>query len=108
MRSIRWPLVPTRIGVPPGPRTARAVDSQSSAWKYAPSKSTVPSRSSGCDDLDRLLEAADAVVEGVAEGVVLRFVPAGAEAEDEAAAADLVDRLGHLGHQARVAEADAD
>ena len=56
----------------------------------------------------RLLEAADAVVEGVAEGAVLRLVPAGAEAQDQPAAADLVDRVGHLRQQRRVAEAGAD
>ena len=49
------------------------------------------------DDGHRLLEPGDATVEGVAECLELRFVPAGAETEREPAAADLVDRIGHLG-----------
>src|SRR4029453_1781949 len=48
-------------------------------------------------------EAADPVVVGVTEGEVVRFVPAGAETEDEAAAADLVDRVGDLRLEGRVA-----
>ena len=60
------------------------------------------------DDRERLLEAIDAVVEGKAEGAVLRLVPARAETEDQPAAADLVDGVGHLGQQGRVAETGAD
>ena len=48
-----------------------------------------------------------AVVERVAEGAELGLVPAGPEAEDEPAAADLVDRRGLLGEQRRVVEARA-
>src|SRR5215211_3388209 len=44
------------------------------------------------DDLERLLEARDPVVERDPERPELRLVPAGAKAEDEAAAGDLVDR----------------
>src|ERR1700759_5244673 len=39
-------------------------------------------------------------------GVVL-FVPAGAEAEDDAAPADVVDGARHVGEQVRIAIADA-
>src|SRR5205823_4627949 len=55
------------------------------------------------NDLQALLEAADAVVEGVAEGAVLELVPASAEAKYEAPDADPGHRLGHLGEQGRVA-----
>ena len=56
------------------------------------------------DDRQRLLESADLVVGRVAEGLVLRVVPATPDAEDEPAAADVVERRGHLGQQGRVAE----
>src|SRR5688500_2698275 len=49
------------------------------------------------DDGQRLLEAGGAVVEGVAEGAELRFVIAGPQAQNQPAAADLVDRVGHFG-----------
>ena len=61
----------------------------------------------GPDDLHRLLEAADAVVEREAERVVLRSVPARPEAQDETPGADLVQGDGHLGQQRRVPEAGA-
>ena len=51
------------------------------------------------DDLERLLEARDAVVVGQAERAVLGLVPAGAEPEDEPAAAHLLDRRRHLRDQ---------
>ena len=44
----------------------------------------VPGAQQGGDDLQRLLEAADAVVVGEAEGGVFGLVPAGAETEDQA------------------------
>ena len=47
------------------------------------------------------------MVEGIAEGMVLRLVPAGAEPEDQPAAGDLLDRVRHLGQQGRVAETGA-
>ena len=59
------------------------------------------------DDLERLLEPPDAVVERVAEGRVLGLVPARAEAEDQAAVRDLVDRRRHLRGQRRRPEAGA-
>jgi hypothetical protein len=59
------------------------------------------------DDGQRLLEAAGEVVEGVAEGGVFGLLPAGPQAEDQAAAADLLERVGHLGQQGRVAKAGA-
>ena len=59
------------------------------------------------DDLEGLLEPRDAVVVRQAEGAVLGLVPAGAEAEDEAAAADLGDRRRHLREQAGRVEARA-
>ena len=58
-------------------------------------------------DRERLLEARDAVVVRDPERPVLLLVPAGAEAEHEAAAADLVDRRRHLRDQARRVEARA-
>ena len=51
-------------------------------------------------DLERLLEAPDAPVERNAERAELRLVPAGAQAEDEPAAGDLVDRRRHARDQA--------
>ena len=55
------------------------------------------------DDRERLLEPADAVVEGRAEGGELDRVPAGADAQHEPAAGDLVDGRGLLGeHERRV------
>ena len=56
------------------------------------------------DDRERLLEPVDAMVERDAEGAELGLVPAGAQAEDQPAAADLVDRRGLLGEDSRVVE----
>jgi hypothetical protein len=61
-----------------------------------PSKSARPARRRG-DDLERLLEAADHVVLGQPEGMTLLARVPGAEPEDEPSAADLVQRLDHLG-----------
>ena len=58
-------------------------------------------------DRERLLEARHAMVVRDPEGAELLLVPAGAEAEHEAPAADLVDRRGHLRDQARRVEAGA-
>src|SRR6185369_15094708 len=55
-------------------------------------------------DLEILLEAPDAVIERVAEGLVLRFMPAATEAKDQAALGDLVELAGHLREQACVPE----
>ena len=59
------------------------------------------------DDGDRLGEAADAVIEWVTKGDVLRLVPTGAETENEAATGDLVDGIGDLREQGWVAERGA-
>ena len=61
----------------------------------------------GPDDRERFLEARDQMVGGEAEGAELRLVPAGAQAEDEAAAAQLIDRGGLLGEEGRVVEVRA-
>src|SRR3954447_5041305 len=70
-------------------------------------KVDLPVAQQAVDDRERLLEAGVAMVEGEAEGAVFRRVPAGAEREDQAATADLVDSVGHLGQQRRVAKARA-
>ena len=54
------------------------------------------------DDPQALLERVEATLEGHAERGELGLVPAGAQAEDESPAADLVERLGHLREQGRV------
>ena len=59
------------------------------------------------DDRERLLEPVDPVVVRVAVGAELGLVPAGAEAEDEPAATQLVDRGGLLGEQGGVVEVRA-
>ena len=77
----------------------------SSSSYHRPWNVTEPSRSSRTDDLERLLEPADAVVERVAERRVLGLVPAAAEAEDQPAAGDFVGGRRHLREQARRPEA---
>jgi hypothetical protein len=60
----------------------------------------------GADHRDGLFEAAKAAaygVEGDAVGLVLVLLPSRANAEDEAAAADVVDLRGHLGEDGGVA-----
>jgi hypothetical protein len=52
------------------------------------------------DDLEGLLESGPTVVEGKPEGPELDLVPPRAEAEHQAAAADLIDRGRHLGQDA--------
>src|SRR4051812_39323621 len=59
------------------------------------------------DDRECLLEAGDAVVVRKAKGGELTLVPPGAEAEHEAAAADLVNGGRDLGEDAGRAEARA-
>jgi hypothetical protein len=56
------------------------------------------------ENLERFLETADAVVEGVAECVELRLVPPAADPQDEPATAHLVERRRHLRQQGRIAE----
>ena len=58
----------------------------------------------GHHDLEPFVEPRDAMVEGIAEGVEFRLVPAAAEAENEPAAADLVQFGGHLGGEGGVTE----
>jgi hypothetical protein len=52
-------------------------------------------------------EPAHPVIEGESKRVVLRLVPPRAEPEDQPAAADLVDRVRHLGDQRRIAKTGA-
>jgi hypothetical protein len=59
------------------------------------------------ENLDRLLEAADTMVEREVEGVEFRLVPAAADPEDEPSAAHLVERCRHLGGDAWVANGSA-
>src|SRR5205823_13456932 len=59
------------------------------------------------DDVESLLEARDAMIERQAEGDELGLVPAGAEPQREAAAADLVERGRHLRQERGIAEGGA-
>jgi hypothetical protein len=59
------------------------------------------------DDREGFLEAVDPVVERHAERAELGLVPAGPDAEHEPATRDLVDRVGLLGQDRRVVEAEA-
>jgi hypothetical protein len=56
------------------------------------------------DDLDRLGELADAMLELISEGVELRPVPAASEPQGQPPAADRVQCRGHLRRQSRVPE----
>src|SRR3989442_6897134 len=59
------------------------------------------------DHLQRFLEAAGQVIEEIAKGFVFWLMPAGSEAQDEAASTDLVEGIGHLGQQRRGAKRGA-
>ena len=59
----------------------------------------------GANDGEGFLEAADPMVEREAVGRVFRLVPAGAEAQDQPTAADLVEGGGLLGEHGGVVEA---
>src|SRR4051812_481837 len=59
------------------------------------------------DDGDRLGEAADAVIEWVTKGDVLRLVPTGAKTKNETATGDLIDGIGDLREQGRVSKRGA-
>jgi hypothetical protein len=48
------------------------------------------------NDLERFPETCGAVIEWIAEGVVLRLMPTCARTEDEAPIADLVEAVSHL------------
>ena len=98
-RSMRSPLDAMRIGIRPGSRPGRGGGGQQDRVVdvvEAPVERHPLAADERQDDLERLLEPPDAMVERVAEGGVLRLVPARAEAEDQAAVRDLVDRRGHL------------
>ena len=56
------------------------------------------------DDPEPVLEPPELIVERDAVAPELRLVPAGTEAQDHATAADLIERLGHLGQHCRVPE----
>ncbi len=86
--------------------SVRGSSSLSTARWYRPSKVTRPSTQERDEDLQRLVEARDAVVEREAEGVELRLVPATTHTEDEASVADLVELGRHLRRQRRVAEGE--
>ena len=60
------------------------------------------------DDFECFLESAHAAVEWIAERLKFRFIPAGAQAEDQPAAADFVDRISHFGQQSRIGEVCAE
>ena len=59
------------------------------------------------DDREGLLEPVDSMIERNPERPELRLVPAGAEAQDQPSARDLVDRVGALGEDGRVVERGA-
>jgi len=90
-----------RIGGPPGRGPRGSSWAFSAAW-YVPEKSA----QQGDDDLQGLLEPGDTMVERDAECLELRLVPSGADAQDQAPAADLVDGGGHLGQHGGIAEGD--
>jgi len=52
-------------------------------------------------------ESCHAPVEGKAVGTIFRLVPAGPQSEDQASAADLIDRSGQLGEHRRIVKAGA-
>ena len=103
------PLPPTMSGMcswmPRGSLMA------SRTWTRSPFVRGVTRRQHARDDLEVLLERADALADGreaVAVGQPLVLLPAGADADLEAAAADDVDGGGQLGGQRGVAEGGAD
>src|SRR4051812_15202013 len=59
------------------------------------------------DDVDCILEPADAMIKRQSEHIEIGLMPAGAEAEDQAAITDLIDHFGRLGDDARIAEQHA-
>ncbi len=48
------------------------------------------------------------MIVGIAEGAVLELVVTGAQPEDQPPVADLIDGIGHLGKQGRIAEPHAE
>ena len=57
----------------------------------------LPVSRQGMDDLDGLFEAANAMIEGIAKRLILRFVIASADPKDQPSAADAIDRIRSLG-----------
>src|SRR5579863_2439042 len=51
------------------------------------------------DDLQCFLETPGQVIERIAKSLVLRLMPARAEAQDEASTADLIERISHFRQQ---------
>ncbi len=94
------------MGGPSG-RGPRGRNSQSRALVIGAFEIDASRAQQAMDDGDRLGKAADAMVERVAKGDVLRLVPTGAETENEAPTGDLVDGIGDLRQQGRVAERGA-
>ena len=103
-RSIRGPLPAIRIGGAAGPPWAG--QQLRVCAVPAPLEADPALAEQREDDLERLLESADAVVEREVEVAELRLVPAAAEAEHQPTAADLVELGGHLRGERRVAERD--
>ena len=103
MRSIRGPFEPIISGGPLG-RGPRGSSSAVARLVEAPVEVDRAVLQQRPDDRERLLEPVDAMVERDAERPELGLVPAGAEAEDQPAAADLVDRRGLLGEDGGVVE----
>ena len=100
--SIRGPDDPMRISGPPGRARPRQQLRLAGREELA-LEVDVPVAQQRAHDRERLLEAADPVVERHAQGAELHVVPAGTETQDEPAAGDLVDRGRLLGeHERRV------
>src|SRR5262245_59673696 len=89
------------------------------SWRQSRANLTIPCRvvlsldidlsfsKQGVDDLDRLFEAANAMIEGIAKRLVLRLVIASADPKDQPSDADAIDRIRSLGQSRRIAEARA-
>ena len=92
MPSMRGPLLPIISG---GAVCGRRQQDSIVDLPEAARERDAVARQQPADDRERLLEARDAVVVRDPERAELLLVPAGAEPEHEAAAADLVDRRGH-------------
>src|SRR5215204_918140 len=93
-------------GSPSGARSARSIDGVAGLEELT-LEVDVFATQERVDDRHRLLEATDPPIEGKTERVVLWLVPACAQSEDDTTPADVVDRLGHLGDQTRIAETGA-
>ena len=104
MPSIRSPLAPTRIGSS-GLHRLRLAQGVGQPVVLADERGGRLAQEAA-DDLDRLLEPGDSLAHGrQVDAVLLVLVdlPPGPDAEDEAAAADVVGRRRHVGQHRRVA-----